>query len=161
MPASTRARICVSLEHGGTQGADDLGAAHPPSLGLRGARGRCGSAWWDRDYAEATRSTSSPQNALRSSGLRLLTSTFGPLSQTTTSSSTQSAPALRRSVLQARPGRHPRPRTTSASTKVHGAWQIDATGLPASKKDFAKVTAAGWVRRKSGLATPPGSTRAS
>ena len=30
--------------HGWPQGADDLGAAHPPSLGLRGVRGACGSA---------------------------------------------------------------------------------------------------------------------
>ena len=51
-----------------------------------------------------------------------------------------------------------RPRTTSASTSVHGPWQIAATGLPASKNERTKLTASSSVRRKSGLATPPGST---
>ena len=51
-----------------------------------------------------------------------------------------------------------RPRTTSASTSVHGPWQITATGLPASKNDLAKATASGSVRSWSGFATPPGRT---
>ncbi len=41
---------------------------------------------------------------------------------------------------------------------VHGAWQIAETGLCSSKNDRMKLTASAFVRRKSGLATPPGST---
>ena len=48
----------------------------------------------------------------------------------TTSSSTTSAPALRRSVRTLGHDVSRRPRATSASTKFHGPWQIDATGLP-------------------------------
>ena len=54
-----------------------------------------------------------------------------------------------------------RPSTTPASTSVQGAWQIAATGLPASKKARVNSTASGTVRRMSGFATPPGSTSAS
>ena len=53
------------------------------------------------------------------------------------------------------------PRTRSASTRLHGAWQIAATGLPESTKSRTKPTAASSIRRASGLATPPGRTRAS
>ena len=51
-----------------------------------------------------------------------------------------------------------RSRTTSASTSVHGPWQITPTGLPDSKNDRTKATARSSMRRKSGFATPPGST---
>src|SRR5579884_440724 len=54
-----------------------------------------------------------------------------------------------------------RPRTTPASTSVHGPWQITATGLPASKKAATNRTASSRVRSWSGFATPPGSTRPS
>ena len=40
----------------------------------------------------------------------------------------------------------------------HGPWQMTATGLACSKKARTKPTASSSVRRKSGLATPPGST---
>ena len=106
----------------------------------------------------ANASTASWQYALRSSGLRLVTRVFGPAVQICTSSSTQVAPALRRSVLRLGHEVRVRPRTTSASTRVHGAWQIAATGLPAvEERPRTKSTAVACVRRKSGLATPPGS----
>jgi hypothetical protein len=54
-----------------------------------------------------------------------------------------------------------RPRTTSASTSVHGPWQIAATGLPCSKNARANAMASSSERRKSGFATPPGRTSAS
>ena len=54
-----------------------------------------------------------------------------------------------------RPSAHP------ASISVQGAWQIAATGLPASKNAFAKPTARSSSRRWSGFITPPGSTSAS
>lgn len=54
-----------------------------------------------------------------------------------------------------------RPRTTSASTSIHGAWQIAATGLPASRKERTNPTAFSSVRSVSGLPTPPGSSSAS
>src|ERR1700736_2362225 len=34
-----------------------------------------------------------------------------------------------------------RPLTPLASTSIHGAWQIAATGLPCSKNDLTKLTA--------------------
>lgn len=105
----------------------------------------------------ANSSTILAQNAGRSSGLRLLTS---PLS-VTTSWSTQFAPALVRSVRRLGQEVMVRPRTTSASTSVHGPWQITPTGLPASKNALTNRTASGSVRRKSGFATPPGRTRPS
>jgi hypothetical protein len=51
-----------------------------------------------------------------------------------------------------------RPLTTSASTSVQAPWQIEATGLPASKNDRTNCTASLSVRSTSGLATPPGRT---
>ena len=51
-----------------------------------------------------------------------------------------------------------RPLTTSASTSVQAPWQIEATGLPASKNERTNWTASLSARRASGLATPPGST---
>src|SRR3954454_25075871 len=88
-------------------------------------------------------------------------STPGPVSSTCTSSSTHVPPALRMSVRRLGQLVSVRPLTTTASTSVHGAWQITAIGLPLSAKDFAKLTASGIVRSWSGLATPPGSTRPS
>jgi hypothetical protein len=101
-----------------------------------------------------------PQNAGWSSGLRLDTRVLGPPVHTTTSSSTQLPPALRISVFRLGHDVMVRLRAWSASTMIHGPWQITATGLPASKNPLTKSTAAGTVRRKSGLATPPGSTKA-
>ena len=51
-----------------------------------------------------------------------------------------------------------RPLSTSASTSVHGPWQMTPTGFSCSKNARTKPTASSSVRRKSGLATPPGST---
>ena len=51
-----------------------------------------------------------------------------------------------------------RPLSTSASTSVHGPWQMTPTGFSCSKNARTKLTASSSVRRKSGLATPPGST---
>src|SRR4051812_34108789 len=93
----------------------------------------------------------------RSSGLRLVTRPWS----TTTSSSTQSPPALRMSVLIDGYEVSVRPLTAPASTRVHGAWQIAAIGLPALTKPWTNWIASGSVRRLSGLATPPGSIRPS
>src|SRR6185312_5360902 len=101
-------------------------------------------------------STIAAQNASRSSGLRLVIR----LPSTTSSSSTQSAPALRRSVCSDGQDVIRRPLTTSASTSTQGAWQIAATGLPASKNDLTNATASASARTKSPLITPPGSTSA-
>src|SRR5689334_18066234 len=76
-----------------------------------------------------------------------------------TSSSTQEPPALRMSVCRLGQEVRVRPSTAPASTNVQGPWQMTATGLPSSKKDLANRTAPGCIRKKSGLATPPGSTR--
>src|SRR3954470_8107590 len=102
-------------------------------------------------------STILAQNAGRSSGLREDTRPWS----TTTSSSTQLPPALRMSVCSDGHEVIVRPCSTSASTSVHGPWQMTPTGLAASKKPRAKATASSSMRRKSGFATPPGSTRAS
>jgi hypothetical protein len=75
-----------------------------------------------------------------------------------TSSSTQAPPAFSMSVRMLGHEVRVRPLTTSASTSVQGPWQMAATGLPASKNDRTKATASLSLRRKSGLATPPGST---
>ena len=53
------------------------------------------------------------------------------------------------------------PRTASASTSVHGPWQIAATGFCDSMKWRTNPTASGLVRRMSGFIAPPGRTRAS
>ena len=82
-------------------------------------------------------------------------------SSTTTSSSTHDAPALRRSVFNDGHDVRVRSRTTSASIRVHGPWQITATGLPASKKAWMKDTTSSSVRNRSGFATPPGRMRPS
>ncbi len=39
-----------------------------------------------------------------------------------------------------------KPRTTPASIKVQGPWQMTATGLPSSKKRFTNCTAFGMIR---------------
>ena len=82
------------------------------------------------------------------------------LPSTTTSSSTQFAPALRRSVCSDGHDVIRRPRTTSASISTQGAWQMAATGLPASKNAFTNATASASARTKSPLMTPPGRTSA-
>ena len=69
-------------------------------------------------------------------------------------------PALRRSVCSDGHDVMRRPLTTSASTSTHGAWQMAATGLPASKNAFTKATASASARTKSPLMTPPGRTSA-
>src|SRR3954470_23459754 len=97
------------------------------------------------------------QNAGRSSGDRLVVM----LPSVTTSSSTTSAPALRRSVRMLGNEVSRRPRATSASTKFHGPWQIEATGLPDSTKFRTKLTAVGFMRSWSGLTVPPGRSSAS
>jgi hypothetical protein len=51
-----------------------------------------------------------------------------------------------------------RPFSTSASASTHGAWQMAATGFPASKKAVTKATASASARTKSPLTTPPGRT---
>jgi hypothetical protein len=63
---------------------------------------------------------------------------FGPLVHTTTSSSTQLPPALRMSVCMLGHDVRVRLRTGSASTIVHGPWQITTTGLPASENLVTK-----------------------
>src|SRR4051794_11991962 len=97
------------------------------------------------------------QKAGRSSGDRLVVM----LPSVTTCSSTTSAPALRRSVRTLGHEVSRRPRATSASTKFHGPWQIEATGLPYWTKSRTKATAAGSIRSLSGFTVPPGSNRAS
>ena len=52
--------------------------------------------------------------------------------------STQLPPALRMSVLRLGQEVRVRPRTRSASTSSHGAWQITAAGLPASGRRFGR-----------------------
>src|SRR5436309_490982 len=65
-------------------------------------------------------------NAGRSSGLRLETRPWS----TTTSSSTHSAPAFRRSVCKLGQEVIFRPLTTPASISVHGPWQMTPIGFP-------------------------------
>jgi len=96
-------------------------------------------------------------NAGLSLGLRLVTK---PRS-TTTSSSTQSAPAFRRSVFSDGHDVVRRPCAAPVSTTIQGPWQIEATGLPVSKNAFANATAFGWILSASGLMTPPGRCSAS
>ncbi len=54
-----------------------------------------------------------------------------------------------------------RPRAAPASRMDQGPWQIDATGLPASKKALTNATAFGAILSESGFMTPPGKSRAS
>jgi hypothetical protein len=54
-----------------------------------------------------------------------------------------------------------RPFTTSASTSVHGPWQITPTGLACSKKPRTKATASPLPRRLSAPTVPPGTIRPS
>src|SRR5215470_19376405 len=84
-------------------------------------------------------------------GLRLVTR----LPSTTTSSSTHSAPALRRSVLSDGHAAMRRPRATPASMTIHGPWQIAATGLSASKKALTNYTDFGCITSEKGFITPP------
>src|SRR5215217_132645 len=114
------------------------------------ARASACSAW----VPSANSSTILALKAGRSSGLRLVTR---PRS-VWTSSSTQAPPAFSMSVRMLGHEVRVRPLTTSASTRVQGPWQMAATGLPDSKNDRTKSTASASLRRKSGLATPPGRT---
>ena len=89
-------------------------------------------------------------------GFRLVTNPWS----NTTSWSTHSAPAPR-SFLSDGHEVIRRPRTASASINVHGTWQFAAIGcFPTSTNWLTKRTARGSVRSTSGLATPPGKTRA-
>ena len=54
-----------------------------------------------------------------------------------------------------------RPFNTSASTSVHGPWQITPTGLACSKKPRTKATASRLPRRLSAPTVPPGIIKAS
>src|SRR5256714_15491511 len=92
-----------------------------------------------------------------SSGFRLVTS---PLS-TTTSSSTQLPPAFRTSVLIAGHEVSVRPRTTPASIKTHGPWQIAATGVPSLKKWRVDSKDSGGEGSVSGVLNHPPGIRAS
>ena len=73
----------------------------------------------------------------------------------TTASSTHSPPALRMSVCRLGHDASRRPLTTSASTRVHGAWQIAATGLPEADEvpderhrvGVERAVRRGWRRR--------------
>src|SRR5918912_1726171 len=53
------------------------------------------------------------------------------------------------------------PLTTSASTNVHGPWQITPTGLACSKNPRRKLTASSLPRRLSAPTVPPGTMSAS
>ncbi len=107
--------------------------------------------------AIANRSTIAAQNAGRSAGDLLVVN----CPSMHTSSSTTSAPALRRSVRTLGQEVIRLPRTTSASIIVHGAWQIAATGLPVAQNALTKATASVLIRSLSGFKAPPGSSRAS
>src|SRR5690606_38383248 len=124
-----------------------------PDQRNRHRRGQARAEW----RPSANSSTIFRQNAGRSSGLRLDTMPWS----VTTSSSTTSAPALRRSVRTLGQEVMRRPRTTSASIIVHGPWQITPMGLPLRAKSRTNATAASSVRSRSGLATPPGRINAS
>ena len=140
----------ASSRSSGPPRASPLTPRRPPTpeRGRASRRATRRQALTDADSA----AVSSRVNAGRSSGLRLVTR----LSSTTTSSSTHSAPALRRSVCRLGHDVRLRPRTTSASTSVHGAWQIAATGLPDSTNCRTNATASlvrpqrrrGWRRRR-------------
>lgn len=114
--------------------------------------GQRGVGW----CARANCSTIAAQKAGRSAGLRLVTS----CPSTTTSWSTTSAPALRRSVRMLGQDVRRRPRTASASTRVHGPWQSDATGFPLAMKSLTNCTASRSIRNWSGFMVPPGRSRA-
>src|SRR5882762_5217377 len=75
--------------------------------------------------------------------------------------STHSASAFLRSVLSDGHQVTMRPRTASASISVHGPWQIAPIGFLSLVKARTKFTARWSTRKASGLATPPGRTRAS
>src|SRR5215211_1728800 len=112
---------------------------------------------WSSCLPSANSSTTLAQNAATSSGLRLVTSPWS----TTTSSSTQLPPALRMSVLRVGYEVRVRPFTTSASTSIHGPWQITPTGLAWLKKECTKLTASSLPRSLSAPTVPPGTIRPS
>src|SRR5215470_13775275 len=115
------------------------------------------AAWSVRRRPCAKRSSIARLNAGRSAGFRLETR----LPSTTTSSSTHSAPAFRRSVFNDGHAAMRRPLAAPASMTIQGPWQTAATGLSASKKAFTNSTAFGCMRSASGFITPPGRRRAS
>src|SRR5699024_4631126 len=86
-------------------------------------------------------------NASRSPGLREVMR----LPSTTTSASVQSAPALMRSVFVEMKDVSFRPFARPASARIHGAWQIAATGLSAEKNALTSSTAFSSTRRASAL----------
>src|SRR4029453_4237543 len=146
-PGEGGSGVCVD------QGAVDVQARdrgrHRRPAQARAVAWAC-SSW----TPSANSSTSLALKAGRSSGLRLVTR---PRS-VWTSSSTQVPPAFSTSVRMLGHEVSVRPLTTPASTRVQAPWQIEATGLPASKNERTNWTASLSLRRKSGLATPPGST---
>ena len=81
-----------------------------------------------------TASSSALLNAGMSPGLRLVIR----LPSATTLSSTQVPPALRMSVCRLGQEVSVRPSRTPASIRVHGAWQMAATGLPEATKSRMK-----------------------
>ena len=91
----------------------------------------------DRPLASANSLIISLLLAGMSSGLRLV---IKPRS-TTPLRRPSSTPAVLRSVLSEGHDVMRRPRAAPASITVQGPWQIDATGLPASKNTLAKATA--------------------
>src|SRR5581483_11852014 len=117
----------------------------------------CHAACRTCPFVRLNRSIIPRLNAGISSGLRLDTM----LPSVTHSSSTHSAPALRRSVLSDGHEAIRLPRPEPASMTVQGPWQITATGLLASKNAFTNSTAFGSIRSLSGFMTPPGSKSAS
>src|SRR5690606_6461591 len=112
---------------------------------------------WPLCRPSAISSTSLEQNAGRSSGVRLVTRPWS----TTTSRSTQRAPAFCRSRWMLGTEVSSRSPTTPASASTQGPWQIAPTGLPASKNERVKRIACSSARSASGLNSPPGITRAS
>ncbi len=86
------------------------------------------------------------ENASRSSGFRLVTR----LSSSTTSRSTQRAPALMRSVLIDGQDVTVFPSSASASTSIQGPWHTAATVLPAVNMVRTSLTMSRLVRSLSG-----------
>src|ERR1019366_258698 len=94
------------------------------------------------------------QKAGRSSGLRLVTR----FRSTTTTASTQSAPALTTSSLMAKKLVALRPfNMPPAEHNTHGPWQMEATSFPAASICCTNWLAFAWRRMWSG-AYPPGTT---
>src|SRR5690606_14045744 len=128
-----------------------------------GLLGECGPVPFDESagdlplgHAQLSRLSSASQNAGRSPGFREVMR----LPSSTPSLSTQVAPAFFRSVRMEWYEVTVRPRSTSASASTQPAWQIAATGLPASCIALVSSTRLVSVRTLSGE-YPPGMTKAS